>query len=110
MDENRRHELKVTSRGVESCRRLRRERRHACSSCGYRHHCFSQGTPSLSPSISTPGQLSRKKVASGQDAICEQCRLPPRLNRSVLACCGCAAGADDGCGAVENFSQELPDW
>jgi hypothetical protein len=37
-----------------------------------RHHCCSQGTPSLFPSIFTPGQLRRKKVASSQDVICEQ--------------------------------------
>lgn len=33
------------------------------------HHCFSQGMPSKSPSISTPGQFLRKKVASAQEVI-----------------------------------------
>ena len=36
------------------------------------HHCFSQGTPSWFPSISTPGQFLKKYVASWQDVICEQ--------------------------------------
>jgi hypothetical protein len=33
------------------------------------HHCCSQGTPSLLPSIFTPGQFFRKKVASAQEVI-----------------------------------------
>ena len=39
---------------------------------GYRHHCFSQGTPSLLPSIFTPGQFFKKYVASAHEVICEQ--------------------------------------
>ena len=38
----------------------------------YRRHCFSQGTPSLFPSIFVPGQCCRKYVASAQKLICEQ--------------------------------------
>ena len=36
------------------------------------HHCLSHGTPSLFPSIRTPGQFVRKNVASSQEVICEQ--------------------------------------
>jgi hypothetical protein len=40
---------------------------------GYgRHHWRSQGTPSLLPSILTPGQFFRNQVASSQERICEQ--------------------------------------
>jgi len=35
----------------------------------YLHHCFSQGIPSLLPSIFTPGQFLKKKIASSQDLI-----------------------------------------
>jgi hypothetical protein len=38
----------------------------------YLHHCFSQGMPSLFPSIFVPGQFVRKYVASAQDVIWEQ--------------------------------------
>jgi len=36
------------------------------------HHCFSQGMPSLFPSIFTAGQFLRKNVASSQEVIWEQ--------------------------------------
>jgi len=38
--------------------------------------------PSWSPSISTPGQLRKKKVASPQDVIWEQWVLPSHLNEA----------------------------
>jgi hypothetical protein len=44
------------------------------------HHCFSQGMPSLFPSILTPGQFCKKKVASWQDVIWEQYVRPSHLN------------------------------
>jgi len=46
----------------------------------YLHHCFSQGMPSLFPSILTPGQYCKKKVASWQDVIWEQYVRPSHLN------------------------------
>ena len=46
----------------------------------YLHHCFSQGMPSLFPSILTPGQFCKKKVASWQDVIWEQCVRPSHWN------------------------------
>ena len=49
-----------------------------------RHHCFSQGTPSPSPSIFTPGQFSRKYVASSQEVICEQWVRPSQRNRELF--------------------------
>src|SRR5262245_3571683 len=36
---------------------------------GLVHHCCSQGTPSLSPSIAVPGQFLRKNFASEQEVI-----------------------------------------
>jgi hypothetical protein len=45
----------------------------------YLHHCFSHGTPSLFPSIFTPGQFLRKNVASAQEVICEQRVRPSHL-------------------------------
>ncbi|CDH43604.1 hypothetical protein BN874_1260012 [Candidatus Contendobacter odensis Run_B_J11] len=50
----------------------------------YLHHCFSQGMPSLFPSILTPGQFLKKKVASSQDVIWEQCVLPSHLKLETL--------------------------
>lgn len=44
------------------------------------HHCLSQGIPSLSPSIFTPGQFRRKNVASAQDVIWVQWVRPSHLN------------------------------
>ncbi|HJT26362.1 MAG TPA: hypothetical protein VJ784_03045 [Pyrinomonadaceae bacterium] len=44
------------------------------------HHCCSQGTPSLSPSICVPGQFLRKNIASSQDVICEQRVRPSQRN------------------------------
>jgi hypothetical protein len=46
----------------------------------YLHHCCSHGTPSLFPSIFTPGQFFKKKVASAQEVIWEQYVLPSHLN------------------------------
>lgn len=46
---------------------------------GYPHHCDSQGTPSLLPSIFVFGQLRMKNVASSQERICEQCWRPSQL-------------------------------
>lgn len=43
------------------------------------HHCRSQGTPSLLPSMRTSGQFRRKNVASAQDVICEQWVRPSQL-------------------------------
>jgi hypothetical protein len=44
-----------------------------------RHHWRSQCTPSLLPSILTPGQFFRNQVASSQERICEQyCRPSQR--------------------------------
>lgn len=43
---------------------------------GLVHHCCSQGTPSLLPSICVPGQFLRKNFASAHEVICEQCVLP----------------------------------
>ncbi len=40
------------------------------------HHCSSQGIPSRSPSILTPGQFAKKYLASRQERICEQCWRP----------------------------------
>jgi hypothetical protein len=40
------------------------------ASTGQKHHCVSQGTPSPSPSICTPGQCFRKYFASSQERIC----------------------------------------
>lgn len=58
-----------------------------------RHHCRSQGTPSLFPSILTPGQLRRKKVASSQEVICEQ-RVRPS-HRKVAGGAGVAVAAGE---------------
>lgn len=63
------------------------------------HHCRSQGKPSLSPSISTPGQLPRKKAASSQDVICEQWMRPSHLND---ADCGGATTSGFETGVVES--------
>jgi hypothetical protein len=49
------------------------------------HHCDSHGTPSRSPSISTPGQFLRKKVASAQECICEQCVRPSQENLEAVS-------------------------
>jgi len=43
---------------------------------GLVHHCCSQGTPSLFPSIFVPGQLLTKNLASLHEVICEQCVRP----------------------------------
>jgi hypothetical protein len=61
------------------------------------HHCCSQGTPSLFPSIFTPGQLRRKNVASAQEVICEQWVRPSHLKETV--CVG--AVVDETAGAGE---------
>ena len=53
---------------------------HGLDDFDYLHHCFSQGIPSLFPSILTPGQFCKKKVASWQDVIWEQCVRPSHLN------------------------------
>jgi len=45
----------------------------------YLHHCCSHGMPSLFPSIFTPGQFFKKKVASAHEVICEQYVLPSHL-------------------------------
>lgn len=50
----------------------RENRRQIQEHCYSLHHCCSQGIPSKSPSIFVPGQLSRKKLASSHDVICEQ--------------------------------------
>ncbi len=44
------------------------------------HHCCSQGMPSPSPSILTPGQDARKYLASAQDVIWEQYLRPSHRN------------------------------
>jgi hypothetical protein len=56
----------------------------------YLHHCFSQGMPSLFPSIFVPGQFFRKKVASVHELICEQWVRPSHLKRLAVA------GGDSG--------------
>jgi hypothetical protein len=61
----------------------------------YWHNCCSQGTPSRSPSICVPGQFLRKKVASAQDVICEQCVRPSQLK-------------DEAAGARERDSSPIP--
>lgn len=53
-----------------------------CSFHHQRHHCLSQGTPSLLPSILVPGQFFKKKVASSQEVICEQWILPSHRYRA----------------------------
>ncbi len=68
---------------------------------GYLHHCFSQGMPSLFPSILTPGQFCKKKVASWQDVIWEQYVRPSHLN-----CCEgivSAMGLRGRAGSVETW-------
>ena len=59
----------------------------------YLHHCFSQGMPSLLPSIFVPGQFCRKYVASAQDVICEQYFRPSHLNRPSGADCAVAGAS-----------------
>lgn len=59
---------------------LRRNRRL----CFQWHHCLSQGTPSLFPSIFVPGQFSKKNVASSQEVMCEQWVLPSHRYRASL--------------------------
>ena len=54
----------VVQRGVRPRRYLEK---------GLVHNCCSQGTPSPSPSILTPGQLAKKYLASRHERICEQC-------------------------------------
>lgn len=54
-----------------------------------RHHCVSQGTPSLSPSIFIPGQFCKKFLASLHEVIWEQYLRPSHLN-----------GAGTGLGSV----------
>ena len=48
------------------------------------------------PSIFTPGQFLRKKVASAQDVICEQRVRPSHLNRLLAS--GWRCGVDEGFG------------
>lgn len=64
---------------VTSWYQRRRPRHRSCPcSCSLSalHHCRSQGIPLPSPSILTPGQCLRKKVASSHEDICEQCVRP----------------------------------
>ena len=49
------------------------------------HHCRSQGTPSLFPSILVFGQLRRKYLASAHDVICEQWVRPSHRVLSAAA-------------------------
>src|SRR5215216_4166723 len=63
--------------------------------CGLVHHCCSQGTPSLSPSIWVPGQFARKNFASSQDVIWEQ-RVRPSHRNCTGACGAGVALASDG--------------
>jgi hypothetical protein len=49
------------------------------------HHCCSQGSPSLLPSIFVSGQFSTKKRASAHEVIWEQCVRPSQLNRLSTA-------------------------
>jgi hypothetical protein len=65
----------------------------------YLHHCFSQGMPSLFPSIFVPGQFFRKKVASAHDRICEQWVRPSHFQ-------GLAVAAGDG----GNAEDKLAGW
>src|SRR5690606_15301938 len=49
------------------------------------HHCRSQGSPSLFPSIFVFGQLRRKYSASAHDVICEQWVRPSHRNVAAAA-------------------------
>jgi hypothetical protein len=64
-----------------------------------RHHCFSHGIPSPSPSICTFGQLFRKNFASSQEVICEQWVRPSQLYSG-------AAGGSGRSGRCTNAAPE----
>ncbi len=71
------------------------------------HHCCSQGTPSLFPSIFAPGQLRRKNVASAQDVICEQRVRPSHLKLTDGSGATLAAGKTEpvGSSAAEEVAE-----
>ena len=92
-----------------------------CVAQAYRlHHCFSQGMPSLLPSIFTPEQFLRKKYASSQDVIWEQYVRPSHLywasdgagagSGAVTVVGGGGRGDADGVATSAAFSALLCVW